>query len=108
MAHKLTSGAAPHARPEPSPEWAALTACANPLVAVADLSELFATVDWTALLTLAEDHGVTQLLAAAVQKLPAASIPSTARANLAERQRTQVFFTLRMSAELFRLAERFA
>jgi len=77
-------------------------------VDVATLSNFFGNVNWPALLVLAEDHGVTQLLAASVQKLSAENVPAEIREALAERQRAQVFFTLRMSAELFRLAERFA
>jgi hypothetical protein len=107
MADKLRARAAADSRQENSREWAALCACAKPPGDQALLSEAFHAVDWSALLGLAEDHGVTQLLATAVQKLPAESVQSGVRAALAERQRTQHFFTLRMSAELFRLAERF-
>ncbi len=96
------------ARPEAGATWTALTACCKPTVDAELLREIFRTVDWPSLLALAEDHGVTQLLAAAAQKLPAELVPATARETLAERQRTQIFFTLRMSAELFRLTELFA
>lgn len=108
MADKLTTGTAFDVRWKNGREWAALCACAKPLADKALLSETLGAVDWTALLALAEDHGVTQLLATVVQKLPAEAVPSGIRATLAERQRTQHFFTLRMSAELFRLAELFA
>src|ERR1700677_2129546 len=64
--------------------------------------------NWTALLGLAEAHGVTQVLAAAAQKLTNEIVPADIRAELADRQRAQLFFTLRISAELFRLAERCA
>jgi hypothetical protein len=90
------------------PEWALLTACARPIVDVAPLAQLLGTADWPALLALAEAHGVTPLLAAAVQKLSADSVPAAARATLAEARRAQLFFSMRMSAELFRLADRFA
>jgi hypothetical protein len=95
-------------RPGAGATWTALTACCTPAVDVRLLSEVLRAVDWPALLALAEDHGVTQLLAAAAQKLPAESAPTAARATFAERQRAQIFFTLRMSAELFRLTELFA
>jgi hypothetical protein len=91
-----------------SAEWEALIACARPGVDGAKFANLFANVDWPALLVLAEKHGVTQLFAVATQTLPKTIVPSEIRAALAERQRGQIFFTLRMSAELFRLTERFA
>src|SRR5271170_763242 len=95
-------------RPGAGTTWTALTTCCTPAVDVPLLSEVLRAVDWPALLALAEDHGVTQLLAAAVQKLTAESVPAAARATFAERQRAQIFFTLRMSAELFRLTDLFA
>ena len=91
-----------------SAEWEALIACARPGVDGAKFANLFANVDWPALLALAEKHGVTQRFAAATQTLPETMVPAEIRAALAERQRGQTFFTLRMSAELFRLTERFA
>jgi len=113
MADKLNGGPASQARQENGREWAALCCCAKPFAGQgpgdqASLSGILGAVDWTALLALADDHGVTQQLAATVQKLPAAAIPSSARAMLVERQRAQLFLTLRMSAELFRLADRFS
>jgi hypothetical protein len=107
MASKLAGGAAVDVRQESGREWGALRACARPLADKVLHSETFEAIDWAALLALAEDHGVTQLLATAVQKLAIESVPSGIRATLAERRRAQHFFTLRMSAELFRLAERF-
>ncbi len=50
--------------------WSALTACCKPTRDLVELTKLFWQVDWPALLTLAEEHGVTQLLAAAVQEMP--------------------------------------
>ncbi|MGA2418745.1 MAG: nucleotidyltransferase family protein [Candidatus Acidiferrum sp.] len=107
MADKLTPRATADARRENSREWLALCACAKYPPDAATISETFRAIDWTALLALAEDHGVTQLLATAVRNLPTEGVPSGIRATLAERRRTQHFLTLRMSAELFRLAERF-
>jgi hypothetical protein len=95
-------------RPRAGATWTALTTCCTPAVDGKLLCEVLRAVDWPALLALAEDHGVTQLLAAAAQKLPAASMPASAHEELAERQRAQIFFTLRMSAELFRLTDLFA
>jgi hypothetical protein len=108
-------------------EWAALLACAQPDVNPAALARLLARVNWPALLLLAENHGVTQLLAARTQTRSAQFPPATTagailpaecaaaellppeiREALAERRRAQLFYSLRMSAELFRLAQRFA
>ncbi len=104
MSHSMARGG----RADGSAEWIALTACASPAADAAFLCKALSDADWPALLALAEDHGVTQLLAATAQRLPSESVPAGARATLAERQRAQAFFTLRMSAELFRLAQRFA
>ena len=104
----MSSSVAGGGRPEDGATWTALTACCKPAIDAKLLREVFRSVDWPALLSLAEDHGVTQLLAASAQKLPAELVPASARETLAERQRAQIFFTLRMSAELFRLTELFA
>src|SRR5271154_532508 len=96
------------ARTEAGATWTALTACCKPALDAKLLREVFRTVDWPALLALAEDHGVTQLLATAAQKVSAELVPASARETLAERRRAQIFFTLRMSAELFRLTDLFA
>jgi hypothetical protein len=104
----MSTSVAGGGRPGAGTTWTALTTCCTPAVDVQLLLEVLRAVDWPALLALAEDHGVTQLLAAATQKFPAESVPAAARATFAERQRAQIFFTLRMSAELFRLTELFA
>ncbi|MGA2810842.1 MAG: nucleotidyltransferase family protein [Candidatus Acidiferrum sp.] len=89
-------------------QWAALTALASPALNPQALTNSFAKIDWPGLLALAEEHGVTQLLAVSSLRLPPEIVPRAIREQLAELQRTQAFFTLRMSAELFRLADRFA
>jgi putative nucleotidyltransferase-like protein len=126
---------------ENSAEWAALKACCTPLLNSEQLRNSVERVDWHALLELAEEHGVTQLVATALSgilgsevierekdlsahrsdTMPAVDVdPPKAsdlnntnasagwRATVTETLRTQAFFTLRMSAELFRLEERFA
>jgi hypothetical protein len=126
---------------ENSAEWAALKACCTPLLNSEQLRKSVERVDWHALLELAEEHGVTQLVATALSgilsgkasqrekdlsadnsdAIPALAVdtPNTnsdlnsrnASAGwpltLTEILRAQTFFTLRMSAELFRLEERF-
>src|SRR5271155_804746 len=104
----MRSSVADGGRTEAGATWKALTACCRPAVDEGFLREVLRAVDWPTLLALAEDHGVTQLLAAAAQKLPAESVPAAARETFAERRRAQIFFTLRMSAEWFRLTDLFA
>ena len=130
--------------PESSAEWAALKACGTPLLNPEQLRKCVERVDWRALLDLAEEHGVSELVAARLngtlsdaggvsereenpQELGSdesstldVEIPRTNtslssknafagwRATLTEILRAQAFFTLRMSAELFRLEEKFA
>lgn len=89
-------------------EWAALVACAKPSPDPAETSRLLRDVAWEKLMGLAEDHGVMPLLAAALRQLRSESVPDEIRAEMIERQRAQLLFTLRISAELFRLIERFA
>jgi Uncharacterised nucleotidyltransferase len=127
---------------ENSAEWAALKACCTPLLNSEQLRNSVERVDWHALLELAEEHGVTQLVATALSgilssevvereknlsadssyEIPVLDIDTPKinsnldsknasagwRATLTEILRSQAFFTLRMSAELFRLEERFA
>jgi hypothetical protein len=57
---------------------------------------------------LAEDHGVTGHLAARLRGLDASLVPPETLQALLERQRAQIFFSLRMVAELFRLLDLFA
>ncbi len=64
-------------------------------------------MDWPRLLQLAEDHGVTGQLTARLLQLDPDLVPPATRQALVERQRAQIFTTLRMNAELLRLLERF-
>ena len=127
---------------ENSAAWAALKACCTPLLNSEQLRKSVEGADWHALLELAEQHGVTQLVATALSGIlsrefaghqrdiladssdeipsPDVETPGTNsnlgnknasagwRATVTETLRAQAFFTLRMSAELFRLEERFA
>jgi hypothetical protein len=65
-------------------------------------------LDWDVLLNLAEDHGVQGLLADRFLKIGFAGVPPAAREKLQVRMRAQHLFTLSMTAELFRILERFA
>jgi len=64
-------------------------------------------VDWPALFTLSEGHGLTGLLATRVAELPDSCVPLEFRNKLRERHRAQLLVTLAMTAELFRLLQKF-
>jgi hypothetical protein len=89
-------------------EWPLLLECASPQPDARRLAELVRSVDWPRLLALAEDHGVMGPLAARLRELDASLVPPETLQALLERQRAQIFFSLRMAAELFRLLDRFA
>jgi hypothetical protein len=92
-----------------TPEWLVLLECANPSLASARLSELLRSpVDWPALLALAEEHGLVPLVAKRLQDAGAAVVPPEIRQKLRDGQRAQIIFTMSMTAELFRLLDRFA
>jgi hypothetical protein len=85
-----------------------LLECASPAPDAEKLSVLVPTVDWSRLLTLAEDHGVMGHLIACLRELGEDTTPPGTRQALMDRQREQIFFTLKLSAELFRILEQFA
>jgi hypothetical protein len=88
-------------------EWSALLECASPSHDLERLAAFVRIVDWTRLLLLAEDHGVNGHLAACLRDLDSHLVPPEIRQTLMDRQRTQNFFTLRLTAELFHILERF-
>jgi hypothetical protein len=89
-------------------EWSALLECASPAQDRQRLAGLLRSADWTRLLVLAEDHGVAGHLAASLRCLKEDLFPPEIRQALAERQRARNFLTLRLTAELFRILDRFA
>src|SRR5712692_6161142 len=91
-----------------SSEWSVLLECASPAHDLQQLAGLLGSADWDRLLVLAEEHGVTGHLAACLSKLTEDSVPREIRQALIDRQRAQILFSLRLTAELFRLLERFA
>jgi hypothetical protein len=103
----------PTSRPHPSgvasftAEWSALLECASPVRDRQRLAGSLASADWARLLGLAEEHGVTGHLASCLRDLEETLIPLEVRQVLVERQRAQNFFTLRLTAELFRILELF-
>src|SRR6266436_2771836 len=88
-------------------EWSALLECASPSCDRQRLRALLRSVDWARLLILAEEHGVAGHLAASLRGLKEDLIPPETRQALVDRQRAQVVFTLRLTAELFRILDRF-
>jgi Uncharacterised nucleotidyltransferase len=90
-----------------SPEWAALLQCASPHSDLSVLSALLSKVSWPAVVTLAEAHGVSSLLASSVGQLPENLVPPDFAHKIRELHRAQVLSALQMTAELFRLADQF-
>ncbi len=89
-------------------EWPVLLECASPKCDAVKLNELLRSADWTPLLLLAEEHGVVGHLAAHLHELDRDFVTPEMNKTLIECQRAQIFFTLRLTAELFRLLKRFA
>src|SRR6266478_231453 len=88
-------------------EWAALLECASPSPDRQKLSSLLRAADWTRLLVLAEEHGVGGHVAACLGELPVDLVPSQIKQTLINRQRSRIFLTLRLTAELFCILDRF-
>jgi hypothetical protein len=88
-------------------EWSVLIACGSPDPDAGRLEELLRQeLDWAALFTMAEEHGVIGLLAMRLRDLQKTLVPADIRQRLQERHRAQLLFTLGMTAELFRLLGR--
>jgi len=88
-------------------EWELLVECASPAPRTEKLQDLAKTIAWEKLLGLAEDHGVLGQVATQLGALGDGIVPGEAKRRLTELHRGQLFAALRMSGELFRLAERF-
>jgi hypothetical protein len=104
---KPTSSSSPSGVASLRNEWSALLECASPAQDRKRLIGLFRSVDWTRLLALAEDHGVTGHLVLSLRGLEEDLVPPEIRQALVDRQRARNFFTLRLTAELFRILDRF-
>jgi hypothetical protein len=92
-----------------SPEWAALLEVASPHLNARRLDGLLRRpIDWADLRALADDHGVLPLLALRIADLGGSVVPAEFRQNVRDQQRSQTVFSLRLTAELFRLLDRFA
>jgi hypothetical protein len=91
-------------------EWAVLVECARPFSDPTDLAELLAKkFDWPRLFVLAQEHGLLPLAAARLRALAvdASLLPPDVAHQLREGQRKQAVFTLGLTAELFRILDRF-
>jgi hypothetical protein len=89
-------------------EWSVLLECASPSHDRKGLADLIRSVDWARLVALAEEHGVAGHLAEAVRDFVDDLVPLEIRQALADRQRAQNLFSLRLTAELLRVLDRFA
>jgi Uncharacterised nucleotidyltransferase len=89
-------------------EWPLLLECSAPNANVERLRTLLAEgPNWGVLFSLAEEHGVVSQLHAQLRVQGPEAIPKEIEKSLRERHRAQLLFTLSMTAELFRLLERF-
>jgi hypothetical protein len=88
-------------------EWHVLLEAASPWHDPGRLAQLFGSADAEHLMVLAEEHGVIGHLAACLRGLEETALDPRARQLLIDRQRAQTFSTLRLTAELFSLLERF-
>jgi len=88
-------------------EWSVLLECASPSYDRQRLVGLLRSADWARLLVLAEAHGVAGHLTACLRNLDEDVVPPEIRQTLVDRRRAQIFFTLRLTAELFRILDRF-
>jgi hypothetical protein len=79
--------------------------CCSPQPDVEQFAELLRKpINWNALLALAERHGVLAHLAVRLNAISEANIPEQARKALHDLYRAQIIHTLRITAELLRLA----
>jgi hypothetical protein len=89
-------------------EWSALLECVSPASDRQRLAGLLRSADWARLFALAEEHGVAGHLAACVRNSADDFVPPEIRQALLDRQRAQIVFSLRLTAELLRILDRFA
>lgn len=92
-----------------SAEWLALLECATLRPTPDRLSALIRdSFDWPLFLRSAEDHGLTLLVADHVKNLDRSLVPPEALVRLQQSQRAHAVSALQLTAELFRVLERFA
>jgi Uncharacterised nucleotidyltransferase len=92
-----------------SVEWLALLECAIPDRDANRLNDLSrGPLDWSRLLMLAEEQGILPLLTKRLGQLPESVVPASILQELRDAARAQTLFTLSLTAELFRILDRFA
>jgi hypothetical protein len=90
-------------------EWLALLECAAPRANIDRLATLLQhSLSWTDLLERAEDHCLIPVLADRVMSSDLALVPLEIRAALRDARCAQAILALQLTAELFRLLQRFA
>ncbi|HWZ98158.1 MAG TPA: nucleotidyltransferase family protein [Candidatus Dormibacteraeota bacterium] len=91
-----------------SVEWPLLLECSSPRPNSERIRALLSqNLSWKSLLSLAEEHGVIAQLHAQLRLASETEISSEVAKSLRERHRAQLLFTLSMTAELFRLLQKF-
>lgn len=88
-------------------EWSILLECASPAHDDGKLAGLLQSVDWAHLLVLADAHGVSGHVAAGLRHAHESLVPREIRQALVDRQRAQIFLTMRLTVELFHILESF-
>ncbi len=90
-------------------EWALLLECARPQPDSRRLAErLRAPLNWSSLIAFAEDHGILGLAVARLIAYNESAIPPEHKEGLRTWRRAHTLFTMNLTAEMFRLFERFA
>jgi Uncharacterised nucleotidyltransferase len=88
--------------------WALLIECARPNPGTERLDQMLRRFrDWPVFLELAEKHSVVGLAASLLGDSAEGAVPPKISGELRERHRRQALFTLRLTAEMFRLFDRF-
>lgn len=91
-----------------SAAWAVLLECASPTFDSQRFAELLrGKLNWPALLTLAEEHGIVGQLAERIRESEESCVPHEVRQELREKRKAQVLFSMSLNAELFRLLGKF-
>jgi len=88
--------------------WALLVECARSNPGIDRLNEMLrGLVDWPVLLELAEKHSVFGLATSRFRDCGEGAVPAEIFEKLRDRYRAQTLFTLRLTAEMLRLFDRF-
>jgi hypothetical protein len=92
-----------------SAEWSPLLECASPNIHADRPNDLFRKpLNWAHLLMLAQEQGVLPLLTKRLEALNPGVITVEILKELRDAARAQTLFTLSLTAELFRVLDRFA